>query len=76
MSDDAKKAAADLAARQLPQITVKEARDRWLAIVEAARSGASRDEIAQAIMRSGLSNEQMQWFLDNNNSEGFVIYHE
>jgi hypothetical protein len=72
--DDVKKAAADLAARRRTPLT-DEQKDRWAAVEAATRNGASTEEIAAVIMRSGLSNEEVQRFLTElQNSQGFVIY--
>jgi hypothetical protein len=51
-----------------------ETRNRWGAVLEAARNGASTDEIAAAIMRSGLSNEQLQQLLTELQNREIVIY--
>jgi hypothetical protein len=73
-NDDIKKEAAELAARRRTPLTAEQAKERFAAVEAAARNGASTDEIAAAIMRSGLSVEELERFLNNNN-EGFIIYH-
>jgi hypothetical protein len=72
--DDVKRAAADLAAQRSGGLTAQSAQDRFAAVEALARNGATKEEIAAAIMRSGLSNEELERFLTNN--EGFTIYEQ